>query len=155
RRATLFGAPASVHVLAFGVIGYVLLGTLYHIVPFIVWVHQYSDLLGFEDVPMIDDLYDDRLAAADFALLFAGFVAIAISEWLGSGALGAAALAAPEWLVPVGGVLATLGAVLFVVNVVLVLYEHGPHTFRGLLFGVGADGSEADADAAAASERNR
>ncbi|MFC6729653.1 hypothetical protein ACFQDG_13460, partial [Natronoarchaeum mannanilyticum] len=67
----------------------------------------------------------------------------------------AAALAAPDWLVPVGGVLATLGASVFVVNVVLVLYEHGPHTFRGLLFGVGTNGGEADAEAAAASEHNR
>ncbi|GAA0661643.1 hypothetical protein GCM10009020_02350 [Natronoarchaeum mannanilyticum] len=153
--AVRFGAPGAAHLLAFGVVGFVVLGTVYHVVPFIVWVHRYSDLLGFEDVPMIDDLYDDRLAAADFALLFVGFAAISVSEWLAGGALGAAALAAPDWLVPVGGVLATLGASVFVVNVVLVLYEHGPHTFRGLLFGVGTNGGEADAEAAAASEHNR
>jgi len=141
--AVRFGAPGAAHLLAFGVVGFVVLGTVYHVVPFIVWVHRYSDLLGFEDVPMIDDLYDDRLAAADFALLFAGFAAITISEWLASDGLGADALAAPEWLVPVGGALAMLGAALFVLNVVLVLHEHGPHTFRGLLFGVGTDGDGA------------
>ncbi|SNZ13015.1 hypothetical protein SAMN06269185_2014 [Natronoarchaeum philippinense] len=141
--ATRFGAPGTGHLLAFGAVGFVVLGTVYHVVPFIVWVHRYSDLLGFEDVPMIDDLYDDRLAAADFALLLAGFAAITASDWLAGDALGAAALTAPEWLVPVGGALAGLGAALFVVNVALVLRNHGQHTLRELLVGGGTDGEDA------------
>jgi len=153
--AVRFGAPGAAHLLAFGVVGFVVLGTVYHVVPFIVWVHRYSDLLGFEDVPMIDDLYDDRLAAADFALLFGGFAAVGVSEWLAGGGFGADALAAPGWLVPVGGALATLGAALFVANVALVLYEHGPHTFRGLLFGVGTDDGDDNAADASASENER
>jgi hypothetical protein len=55
-----------------GVAGFALLGTLCHLVPFIVWVHRYSDRLGLEPVPMIDDLYSDRLTRADFAAFLVG-----------------------------------------------------------------------------------
>jgi len=58
---SLFGHPDAQRLLLFGVFGFVVIGSLYHIVPFIIWIERYSDRLGFEQVPMIDDLYDDRL----------------------------------------------------------------------------------------------
>ncbi|MDX1745308.1 MAG: hypothetical protein R3324_05165, partial [Halobacteriales archaeon] len=81
-RNTVFGAPGTVHLLVLGVVGFVVLGTLYHIVPFIIWVHRYSDRLGYEAVPMIEDLYDDRLAAVDFALLAGGTVVLVAADLL-------------------------------------------------------------------------
>jgi hypothetical protein len=75
-RNAVFGAPGLTHLLVLGTIGFIVLGTLYHVVPFIIWVHRYSDLLGYERVPMIDDLYDDRLAAADLACLGAGLFSV-------------------------------------------------------------------------------
>jgi len=68
-RGHLLGAANAGHLLLLGAIGFVVVGTLYHIIPFVIWVNRYSDLLGLEDVPMIDDLYDDRIAAIDGALL--------------------------------------------------------------------------------------
>ncbi|MFC7141113.1 hypothetical protein ACFQMA_14915 [Halosimplex aquaticum] len=111
------------HLLVFGVVGFVVLGTLYHVVPFIVWVHRYSDLLGYEQVPMIDDLYDDRVAAADFACVLAGAVGLALADALG---LSAAVTAG-------AGALATVGFALFAGNMLLVVREHSPHSLRGVL----------------------
>ncbi|WP_181692781.1 hypothetical protein [Natronomonas sp. LN261] len=120
-----FGAAGSVHLLVVGVIGFVVLGTLYHIIPFILWVHTYSDRLGFEDVPMIDDLYDDRLAAVDGTLLFAGTVLLVVSEWVAFGPVA----------VGIGGALFTLGVVVFTANMLLVLRRHSPDTLDEVVFG--------------------
>jgi hypothetical protein len=123
--ASRFGAPGAVHLLALGVIGFVVFGTLYHIVPFIVWVHRYSDRLGFEDVPMIDDLYDDRLAVVDGTLLFGGTVMLVGFEWfeLGTAAAG------------VGGTLVLVGVLTFTGNMILVLRRHGPQSLDRVLLG--------------------
>jgi len=121
----LFGASGTVHLLVLGVVGFVVVGTLYHIVPFIIWVHRYSDLLGFEDVPMIDDLYDDRIAATDFTLLLSGTVLLVASDVGGLDVV----------ISGIGGVLISLGAVVFVVNVLLVIREHSPHSLEQVVFG--------------------
>jgi hypothetical protein len=123
--AHLIGAPGTTHLLALGVIGFVVLGTLYHIVPFIVWVHRYSDRLGYEDVPMIDDLYRDRLAALDASLLVGGTTLLVVSETALLPGVGAV----------VGGALVGLGVVVFAANTVLVLRAHSPHSLGEILFG--------------------
>jgi hypothetical protein len=120
-----FGAPGTVHLLAVGVVGFVLLGTLYHVVPFIVWVHRYSDLLGREAVPMVDDLYRDRLAAVDFGLLA-----------LGTGVLVAdGALSLRPVLLAAGGLSVLAGTLVFVANLLLVIRDHSPHSVGGVLSG--------------------
>ena len=118
----LFGG-GPVHLLVFGVVGFVVLGTLYHVVPFIVWVHRYSDLLGYKQVPMIDDCYDDRIATADFGCIFGGALGLVVADVL---ALSAAVTA-------VAGTLATVGFALFALNMFLVVREHSPHPIRGVL----------------------
>jgi hypothetical protein len=124
-RAHLFGAEGTAHLFVLGVVGFVVLGTLYHIVPFIIWVHQYSDLLGFEDVPMIDDLYSDRLAALDFWLLLGGTSLLAVSDLadLKSGITG------------IAGGLISVGIVVFLVNMALVVRRHSPHSLDRIVFG--------------------
>jgi hypothetical protein len=122
-RSSLFGAPGAVHLLVLGIIGFVVLGTLYHIVPFIIWVHRYSDLLGFEKVPMIDDLYDSRIAAVDFVAVVVGTVVIVLAEWF----------ALPSIVFAVGGLSVWIGFCLFVVNMLLVIRNHSPHGLRGIL----------------------
>jgi cbb3-type cytochrome oxidase subunit 1 len=123
-RDTLFGAPGTVHLLVLGVIGFVVLGTLYHIVPFIIWVHRYSDLLGHEAVPMIDELYSDRIAAVDFALLSGGTAILVTADLFPLLMIGAA----------LGGVLVLVGALLFIANIVRVIRDHSPHSLPGVLF---------------------
>jgi len=122
------GAP---HLLFVGIVGFVVLGTLYHVVPFIVWVHRYSDLLGRERVPMIDDLYDDRIARADFVATVAG----------GAGLVAAAQADLPSAVTVGAGALATLGFALVATNLTLVVREHGPGGLRGVLVTRLAEGS--------------
>ncbi|WP_338738711.1 hypothetical protein [Haloplanus salilacus] len=117
--SVVFGAPGTGHLLAM-VVTLVLVGTLYHVVPFLVWVHRYSDLLGFEDVPMIDDLYDDRLETVDLVLVAAGGAALAGGDPAG---LGSVSL--------VGGVVLATGLVVFVSNLALVVWRHAPESLSG------------------------
>ncbi|MFQ3295127.1 MAG: hypothetical protein ACI9YT_002944 [Halobacteriales archaeon] len=118
-----FGSPRATHLLFVGVITLTILGTFYHVVPFIVWFHRYSDRLGYEAVPMVDDLYDDRVAAVEFAVLTAGLAIL----W------GGDVLAAPTWVLMVGGNLLGFGVLLFVWNMVGVVWHHRPATFREVL----------------------
>jgi hypothetical protein len=134
--AARLGPPGAGHLLALGVVGFVVLGTLYHVVPFVVWVHRYSDRLGFETVPMIDDLYDDRVALLDLAAFAAGTGLLVGAELL-AGRVDAGLLDAAR---PVAGALLAAGAVLFVGNVLLVVRRHSPHPLPRLLFGVGGGG---------------
>jgi hypothetical protein len=113
-RSVILGAPQAALLLVLGVVGFVVFGTLYHIVPFIIWVHRYSDLLGFEPVPMIDDLYSDRLAAVDVTLLAAGVAGLIGADFAVNPSLGLA-----------GAALFAAGSALFVANMVLVLIRHG------------------------------
>jgi len=121
----LFGANGAVHLLALGIIGMVLIGTLYHIVPFIVWVDRYSDRLGFDPVPMVDELYDDRIAAVDGTLWVGGSVSIVAAEVASLSAL----------VTVVGGVMLTLAVVAFSANMLLVVHTHGPDSFDRVLLG--------------------
>ncbi|WP_255151259.1 hypothetical protein [Halorarius halobius] len=127
----LFGAPGTVHLLLLGVVGFVVCGTLYHVVPFVVWVHRYSDRLGFEPVPMIDDLYDARVARADLLCLLAGTGLLALAD----------GVVLPAPVTAVGGGLLVAGFLLFVGNLVYVLHEHAPDSVVGVL--LGRFGSEA------------
>ncbi|WP_460920091.1 hypothetical protein [Salinarchaeum chitinilyticum] len=120
-----FGAAGSAHLLFLGVVGFVVLGTLYHIVPFVVWVHRYSDELGFEPVPMIDDLYDDRIAAIDGTLLVTGTAGLVAWELL----------ALSQAVVSVAGGLVLLAILAFLANVVLVLVRHSPQPIDRIVFG--------------------
>jgi len=133
-RTTLLGDPATGHLLVFGVVGFVVLGTLYHVVPFIVWVHRYSDRLGLEDVPMIDDLYSGRLAAVDFAATLAGALGLFV----------AAAFSLSTLVTAAAGAVATLGFACFGANALAVVRDHSPYSLAGVLFtGVASDRNEA------------
>ncbi|WP_089699357.1 heme-copper oxidase family protein [Halogranum gelatinilyticum] len=126
--ATLGGAAAT-SLLVVGVVGFVVLGTLYHVVPFIVWEDAYSDRLGFEEVPMIDDLYDHRRASLDFLALTTGLGCL-VGTQLGL---------LPPVARRVGAVLALGGVSLFATNLLTVVRQHGDTTVPGLLTGRGAD----------------
>jgi hypothetical protein len=114
-RVTLFGPTAAVHLLFVGVVGFVVMGSLYHVIPFIVWEHRYSDRLGFERVPMLDDLYSDWLAAADGLLVAGGALALVLAS---AGVLPGAATT-------LGGVVLAVGCAAFAANLAHVVWKHG------------------------------
>jgi hypothetical protein len=124
-RDHLLGAANAGHLLLLGAIGFVVVGTLYHIIPFVIWVNRYSDLLGLEDVPMIDDLYDDRIAAIDGVLLGGGSALI----------VGANLLEVAGTPGHLGGLLVGVGVVAFVSNLVLMLVRHSPHSIDRIVLG--------------------
>ncbi|WP_135535769.1 hypothetical protein [Halostella pelagica] len=130
-RDATFGAPGARTLLLFGVVGFVVFGTLYHVVPFIVWVHRYSDRLGFEPVPMIDDLYDDRIAAADFVALVVGIGVLAAADLLEA----ADAQSVPRFGVDAAGAFVLVGSLAFATNLLLVLRRHGPQSLPAVLVG--------------------
>lgn len=77
-----------------GVFAGSILGFLSKIVPFLVWYHRYSPLVGRQPVPTLADLYSTRLQAAGFGLHFGGTAALAVAAAWGSaaGVRGAAIL---------------------------------------------------------------
>ncbi|WP_276259543.1 hypothetical protein [Haloglomus litoreum] len=142
------GGPVAAPVLVLGVCTLVVAGTLYHVVPFLVWVERYSDRLGLATVPSVDELYDGRLAAADFGALVAATVLLT------------AAAAGDVWGLPTDDIVAALGlagtaalvagAALFAANLGRVVRRHVHGGLRGLLAGTPPDASEdGPADAAA------
>ncbi|MCU4716946.1 hypothetical protein [Halapricum hydrolyticum] len=119
---TRFGGPTGTHLLFVGVFTLTIVGTFYHVVPFIVWYHRYSDRLGYESVPMVDDLYDDRIATVELWLLAAGLAGL----WIGD-------VLATTWVVVAGGNLLGVGVVLFGANMAGVVWRHRPETVREVL----------------------
>ncbi|MDZ7850532.1 MAG: hypothetical protein U5K70_06900 [Halodesulfurarchaeum sp.] len=115
-----FGSPQGTHLLFVGFFTLTVVGTFYHVVPFIVWFHEYSDRLGYEPVPMIDDLYHAGIARVEFWLLAIGLGTLWAGELLG----------APTWVIMVGGNVLGGGVILFAFNMGLVVRNHRPETIR-------------------------
>jgi len=120
-----FGPGGSRYLLTVGGIGFVVFGTLYLVIPFIIWERRYSDLLGYEDVPMIDDCYDDRLATADLGCLLTGLVLLATA---GLGPL-------PTSVAAVGGAALLVGLLLAILNLGLTIRRHAPGSLVGIATG--------------------
>jgi hypothetical protein len=106
-----------------GLVGFVVVGTLYHVLPFIVWLQSYADRVGLEPVPTIDELYDGRIAAAGFWLALTGAPLVVAGQAVD---LTGATVA--------GGLLATLAFCLVAANLLGVVVQHGPASprFRGI-----------------------
>lgn len=60
-----------------GFIGTVVVGQLYKIVPFLVWLHRFSPYVGLKKVPTAGELLSERPKQVQYALMHAGLWAIA------------------------------------------------------------------------------
>jgi hypothetical protein len=116
--AGIVGPPAAAWTLGVALAA-VLFGTLYHVVPFLVWDRRYADRVGFEPVPMPDDLYDAHVARADLLGLVVG----------GSGLIVGATLGV-EFAVVAGGVVAGAALALAALNLVLVVWTNARDGWR-------------------------
>ena len=123
--AVTFGGPATGSLLLAGGLAFVVLGTLYHIVPFLVWVDRYSDQVGLEPVPTVDDLSLDRLAVVDGVAYTAGIALVVL------GSVAPTLLPSPA--ITAGWGLAALGALAFAANLLLVVVEHGDYSVGTLV----------------------
>ncbi|MFB6081576.1 MAG: hypothetical protein ABEJ67_02025 [Halanaeroarchaeum sp.] len=119
---TKFGAPVSSHVLFVGVFGFVIVGTVYHVVPFIVWLDRYADRLGFEKIPSIDDLYVDWVETVEFFFLTVGYVLMVLGSLF----------ELPGSVFAIGGAMMALGIVAFGANMGYVVYRHHRGVFADI-----------------------
>lgn len=88
-------------VVLLGAITLFVAGHYYKILPFLVWNHRYGPLLGKRKVPRVSDLYSERVALLDAALLVSGLVGLAVATLLGSEVLARVAaivFAVGAWL---------------------------------------------------------
>lgn len=71
-------------VLAFGLLaipgfmGLIVMGQLFKIVPFLVWMHRFSGLVGLKKVPTASELLDERARAVQGVLAPAGLAVLAV-----------------------------------------------------------------------------
>ena len=82
---------------------------MYKITPFLTWLHRYADLVGLEQVPGLDDLYNRRLALAGYGFWNAG-VLVGTAAILGGWA----------WLMTVAAVALSIGIWIFLLNMAFV-----------------------------------
>lgn len=74
------GFPLLYGWLAFaGFAGFIIVGQTYKILPFLVWYNQYSDKVGQTQVPLLKDMFDERLARIELVLMLTGFTIAAIA----------------------------------------------------------------------------
>lgn len=112
------GEFASRLAFAYGFLGLVgwasftIIGMMHKIIPFLVWFHRYSNLVGTEPVPALSQLYSEAWQRRGYWLL-------------NLGALGTAAglLAASPWVIRGGLVVLAAAAWTFGLNM-LAIYRH-------------------------------
>jgi hypothetical protein len=62
-----------------GFAGFIIVGQTYKILPFLVWFNKYSDKVGQAQVPMLKDMFDERLAKIELVLMLTGFSSAAVA----------------------------------------------------------------------------
>ena len=130
--AVRFGNPAVGPVLLGALVGFVVAGSLYHVVPFIVWLDRYADRVGLERVPAIDDLYDARAATVDLiATVLGAGILLAVAASPAVASLGVAPSLPEELVRTLGGALVVGGALLFAGNMVATVLRHGGAAMLG------------------------
>jgi cbb3-type cytochrome oxidase subunit 1 len=104
-----------------GFVTLALIGMLYKIIPFLVWFGTYSKKVGLAKVPMLADLYSERLQVAGYFSYLAGIVAIS------AGILGA-----NEIFIRAGGGLFAVSVCALLTNVVKMLGHFANPRFEPL-----------------------
>lgn len=66
----------------FGCITLLIIGMMYKIVPFLVWFHKYSDKVGKEKVPLLKDMFSEKLGHIQFWLLNIGVPDVMVGLYL-------------------------------------------------------------------------
>ncbi|TAK34213.1 MAG: hypothetical protein EPO21_10410 [Chloroflexota bacterium] len=61
--------PIHVHLALIGLVTNTIVGAMYHIVPFVVWWEVYAPRLGLHDVPLLKQLFNERMAEVQLYVL--------------------------------------------------------------------------------------
>ncbi len=95
-----------------GWISVTIIGMMYKIIPFLVWHHRYSDLVGLRPVPSATQLLGESAPRMEFWLLYAGL------------AMTAAGIIFTSWLLLQVGTLVLAAAGLTFAVAVCRIYRH-------------------------------
>lgn len=82
---------ATYFVVLLGAVTVFIAGHYYKIVPFLVWYHRFGPLVGIRAVPKVAELFSERIARIDGALLVTGWLGLALATYVGSTVLARAA----------------------------------------------------------------
>src|SRR3990172_3143530 len=66
----------------FGCITLLIIGMMYKIVPFLVWFHKYSDKVGKEKVPLLKDMFSEKVGNIQFWLINIGVPNVMVGLYL-------------------------------------------------------------------------
>jgi hypothetical protein len=67
------------YLIFFGFISMLIIGQMYKIVPFLTWYHKYSRKAGIEKVPMLREMYSEKLAKMEYYFMIAGISGTIVS----------------------------------------------------------------------------
>ncbi len=70
-----------------GIVGFAILGMLYKIAPFLVWLRVYGDAVGRRKVPSLSDMYSSGLQAAGYWTYLPAILVTSVGAALPSGTL--------------------------------------------------------------------
>lgn len=85
-----------------GFMGSIVVGQLYKIVPFLVWLHRFSSFVGLKKIPSASELLPEGPKRLQYLLMHAGLAALAlglVADWPAARLAGAASFLASALLV--------------------------------------------------------
>lgn len=94
----------------FGFISMLIIGQMYKILPFLTWYHKYSSKAGLEKVPLLREMYSDKLAGVQYYIMISAIAGTVISLILDAG---------PALLFSLSAML--VSTILFVINMIRIL----------------------------------
>lgn len=98
-----------------GFFSFLIVGQMYKIVPFLVWFHTFSDKVGKEQVPMMKDMFNEKIGEVQFWMLIVSIVSSL-----------AGLLSEQSWLLFSGFALLLLASLVFAFNMITV-FRIGVH----------------------------
>jgi hypothetical protein len=70
-----------------GFISFLIVGQMYKILPFLTWYHKYSKKAGLEKVPMLKDMYNEKLSYISYYSMLIAVVFVPLSVLMNLGIL--------------------------------------------------------------------
>ncbi|WKZ70084.1 MAG: hypothetical protein QY331_02295 [Melioribacteraceae bacterium] len=67
------------YLIVFGYLSMLIIGQLHKILPFLRWYHKYSSKAGKENVPMLKDMYSEKVGYSILYLMLSGMAVLTIS----------------------------------------------------------------------------
>ncbi|HSD64037.1 MAG TPA: hypothetical protein VLB50_09570, partial [Ignavibacteriaceae bacterium] len=98
------------YLIFFGFISMLIIGQMYKILPFLTWYHKYSRKAGIEKVPMLREMYNERLAKIEYYSMLAGLIGTVISIVLNI-----------NFLLLIAFIIMLISVSLFIINIIKIL----------------------------------